>query len=31
MKEFEAKFGADFKPAALLIRLAAENKRFADL
>ena len=31
MKEFEAKFGADFKPAALLIRLVAENKRFADL
>ncbi|TAK48924.1 MAG: 3-hydroxyacyl-CoA dehydrogenase [Xanthobacteraceae bacterium] len=31
MKDFEARFGADFKPAALLERLAAENKRFADL
>ncbi len=28
LKEFEAKFGADFKPAALLEKLAAEGKTF---
>jgi 3-hydroxyacyl-CoA dehydrogenase len=31
MKEFEAKLGADFKPSALLLKLADEGKTFADL
>ena len=31
MKEFEAKMGDAFKPAALLERLVAEGKKFADL
>ena len=31
MKEFEAKMGADFKPAKLLEKLVAEGKRFQDL
>ncbi len=31
MVEFEAKYGADFKPSALLLKLAAEGKTFADL
>jgi 3-hydroxyacyl-CoA dehydrogenase len=31
MKEFQATMGDDFKPAALLEKLVAENKRFADL
>ena len=31
LKEFEATMGEDFKPAPLLERLVAENKRFQDL
>ncbi|HJW41478.1 MAG TPA: 3-hydroxyacyl-CoA dehydrogenase family protein, partial [Rhizomicrobium sp.] len=31
MKEFEAKMGDAFKPAALLEKLAAEGKKFADM
>jgi 3-hydroxyacyl-CoA dehydrogenase len=31
MRVFEAKFGADFKPAKLLEKLVAEGKRFQDL
>jgi 3-hydroxyacyl-CoA dehydrogenase len=31
MTEFEAKHGEDFKPSALLLKLAAEGKTFADL
>jgi 3-hydroxyacyl-CoA dehydrogenase len=31
IKDFEEKFGPDFKPAALLERLAAEGKHFQDL
>ena len=31
MREFEAKLGADFKPAALLETMAQESKRFQDL
>jgi 3-hydroxyacyl-CoA dehydrogenase len=31
MRQFEAKLGADFTPAKLLERLAAEGKRFQDL
>ena len=31
MRQFEAKLGADFKPAKLLEQLAAEGKRFQDL
>ncbi len=31
MKEFQAKMGDQFKPAALLEKLVAENKKFADL
>jgi 3-hydroxyacyl-CoA dehydrogenase len=31
MKEFEAKYGADFTPSALLLKLADEGKTFADL
>ena len=31
LKEFEAKMGADFAPAPLLEKLAAEGKRFQDL
>jgi len=31
MAEFEAKYGADFKPSALLVKLANEGKTFADL
>jgi 3-hydroxyacyl-CoA dehydrogenase len=31
MKEFEATMGEDFKPAALLEKVAAEGKRFQDL
>ncbi|RYG19467.1 MAG: 3-hydroxyacyl-CoA dehydrogenase, partial [Caulobacteraceae bacterium] len=31
MKEFEAKYGEDFRPSALLLRLADEGKTFADL
>ena len=31
MRGFEAKFGADFKPAKLLEKLVAEGKRFQDL
>ncbi len=31
LKEFEAAMGEDFKPAALLEQLVAENKRFQDL
>jgi 3-hydroxyacyl-CoA dehydrogenase len=31
LKEFEATMGEDFKPAALLESVAAENKRFQDL
>ena len=31
MKEFQAKFGDDFKPAALLEKLVAEGKGFKDL
>jgi 3-hydroxyacyl-CoA dehydrogenase len=31
MGEFEAKDGEDFKPSALLLKLAAEGKTFADL
>jgi len=31
MQEFEAKYGEDFKPSALLLKLAAEGKTFADL
>jgi 3-hydroxyacyl-CoA dehydrogenase len=30
MKEFQATMGDDFKPAALLERLVAEGKKFAD-
>jgi 3-hydroxyacyl-CoA dehydrogenase len=31
MKEFQAKMGDDFKPAALLEKLVAEGKKFSDL
>ncbi|RAK50803.1 3-hydroxyacyl-CoA dehydrogenase family protein, partial [Phenylobacterium soli] len=31
LKEYEARYGAAFKPAALLEKLAAEGRRFADL
>ncbi len=31
MREFEARLGADFKPAALLETMAAQGKRFQDL
>jgi 3-hydroxyacyl-CoA dehydrogenase len=31
IRDFEAKFGPDFKPAALLERLVAEGRRFQDL
>ncbi len=31
MQQFEAKLGADFRPSALLVKLAAEGKRFQDL
>ena len=31
MKEFQATMGDQFKPAALLEKLVAENKKFADL
>ena len=31
MRQFEAKLGADFKPAKLLEKLAAEGRRFQDL
>jgi len=31
MKEFQAKMGDQFKPAALLEKLVSENKKFADL
>ncbi len=31
MKAFEAQMGETYKPAALLEKLAAEGKRFADL
>jgi 3-hydroxyacyl-CoA dehydrogenase len=31
MKEFQGAMGDDFKPAALLEKLAAEGKKFADL
>ena len=31
MVEFEAKYGEDFKPSALLLKLAAEGKTFADI
>ncbi|HEY9236298.1 MAG TPA: 3-hydroxyacyl-CoA dehydrogenase NAD-binding domain-containing protein, partial [Phenylobacterium sp.] len=31
MKEFQAKMGDQFKPAALLEKLVADNKKFADL
>ncbi len=31
MRQFEEKFGADFKPAKLLEKLVAEGKRFQDL
>ena len=31
MKEFQAKYGDDFKPSALLEKLAAEGKTFSDL
>ncbi len=31
MQQFEATLGADFKPSALLVKLAAEGKRFQDL
>jgi 3-hydroxyacyl-CoA dehydrogenase len=31
LRAYEAKFGADFKPAALLERLVAEGKGFRDL
>jgi 3-hydroxyacyl-CoA dehydrogenase len=31
MAEFQAKYGDDFKPSALLLKLAAEGKTFADL
>ena len=31
MQEFEAKYGEAFKPSALLLKLAAEGKTFADL
>ncbi len=30
MKEFQAKMGDDFKPAALLEKIVAEGKRFGD-
>jgi 3-hydroxyacyl-CoA dehydrogenase len=30
MQDFQAKFGDDFKPSALLERLAAERKGFKD-
>jgi 3-hydroxyacyl-CoA dehydrogenase len=31
MREFEARLGADFKPAKLLESMANEGKRFQDL
>jgi 3-hydroxyacyl-CoA dehydrogenase len=31
LKEFQGKMGDEFKPAALLEKLVAENKKFADL
>jgi 3-hydroxyacyl-CoA dehydrogenase len=31
MREYEARLGADFKPAALLGKLVAEGRRFRDL
>jgi 3-hydroxyacyl-CoA dehydrogenase len=31
MKEFQATMGDQFKPAALLEKLVAENKKFSDL
>jgi 3-hydroxyacyl-CoA dehydrogenase len=31
MKEFQGAMGDDFKPAALLEKLAADGKKFADL
>jgi 3-hydroxyacyl-CoA dehydrogenase len=31
LKDLEGKLGAEFKPAALLERLAAEGRRFQDL
>ena len=31
MRQFEAKLGADFKPARLLEKLVAEGRRFQDL
>ena len=31
MRQFEATLGADFKPAALLVKMVAEGKRFQDM
>ena len=31
MRQFEAQWGADFKPSALLVKMVAEGKRFQDM